>query len=97
PFDVWTHADMGERWPEPLTPLSWSLATMTTNANYQYCLRDVGASERNDIQWIRRFYGRAYMNAGALSELFVHAGLPTSLADDALGSGVPAQLRQTAP
>lgn len=26
PFDFWTQQDMGERWPEPPTPLTWSIS-----------------------------------------------------------------------
>jgi pyruvate,water dikinase len=96
-FDLWTHADMAERWPEPVTPLTWSLADLTTNANFAYSLRDFGGQQRNDIQWARRFFGRVYMNEGALAELLFDAGMPTSVADAALGSGVPATLRRNAP
>lgn len=97
PFDLWTHADMGERWPEPITPLTWSLAGATTNPNFRYALRDLGGTERDDIQWSRRFYGRVYLNEGALAEIFCQAGFPTSLIDVALGSGVPLSLRRNAP
>ena len=97
PFDLWTHADMGERWPEPVTPLTWSLVGATTNPNTRFTLRDIGAAQRDDIQWARRFYGRVYFNEGALAELFSGAGLPTSIADKALGSGVPDSLRRNEP
>ena len=96
PFDLWTHADMAERWPEPVTPLTWALADLINNGNFQYALRDVGALQRPDIQWARRFYGRVYMNEGALGELFYQAGMPTSIADKALGSGAPERLRRNA-
>jgi len=94
PFDLWTHADMAERWPEPVTPLTWALADLFNNGNYQYALRDLGGLQRKDIQWARRFYGRVYMNEGALGELLFQAGMPTSIADKALGSGVPQRLRR---
>jgi pyruvate,water dikinase len=96
-FDLWTHADMAERWPEPVTPLTWSLADLTTNSNFAYALRDMGGQQRNDIQWARRLFGRVYMNEGALAELLFHAGMPTSVADAALGSGLPSSLRLDAP
>src|ERR1051326_4507089 len=87
---------MAERWPEPVTPLTWALADLINNGNFQYALRDVGALQRPDIQWARRFYGRVYMNEGALGELFYQAGMPTSIADKALGSGAPERLRRNA-
>ncbi|MBV9599647.1 MAG: hypothetical protein JOZ87_22715, partial [Chloroflexi bacterium] len=96
-FDLWTHADMAERWPEPVTPLTWSFADLTTNANFAYSLRDMGGQQRSDIQWARRFYGRVYMNEGALAQLLFDAGMPTSIADTVLGSGVPTHLRRNAP
>jgi rifampicin phosphotransferase len=96
PFDLWTHADMAERWPEPVTPLTWSLADLITNSNFAFGLRDFGAQQRTDIQWARRFFGRVYMNEGALGELFFQAGMPTALADKALGSGVPERLKRKA-
>jgi hypothetical protein len=49
-FDLWTHADMAERWPEPVTPLTWALADLINNGNFQYALRDVGALQRPDIE-----------------------------------------------
>jgi phosphohistidine swiveling domain-containing protein len=97
PFDLWTHADMGERWPEPVTPLTWSFACMMTSPNTRFAMRDVGGRERDDIAWARRFYGRVYMNEGAVAEMFSRAGFPTSIVDLSFGSGVPAKLRRAEP
>jgi rifampicin phosphotransferase len=97
PFDLWTHADMGERWPDPVTPLTWSFACAMTNPNTQYALRDMGGDGRDDIAWARRFYGRVYMNEGAVAELLSRAGFPTSLVDQSFGSGIPSRLRRDEP
>lgn len=97
PFDLWTHADMGERWPEPVTPLTWSFACMMTSPNTRFAMRDIGGRERYDIQWARRFYGRVYMNEGAVAEMLSRAGFPTSIVDLSFGSGVPSGLRRAEP
>jgi hypothetical protein len=80
-----------------VTPLTWSVADATTNENFDYSLRDIGATKHHDIQWARRFYGRVYMNEGGMAELLLRAGMPTSIADDVLGSGVPQRMRRNAP
>ena len=60
---------MGERWPEPVTPLTWSTALDMTNRNMRYGFRDLWAPYLDHIQWAARFYGRVYLNEGAMAHV----------------------------
>jgi hypothetical protein len=89
PFDLWTQADMGERWPEPVTPLTWSTALDMTNRNMRYGFRDLRAPYLDHIQWAARFYGRVYLNEGAMAHVLTREyGLPSTLMAATLGSGI---------
>jgi hypothetical protein len=33
PFDFWTQQDLGERWPDPVTPLTWSISEHMTQVS----------------------------------------------------------------
>lgn len=86
PFDLWTQADVGERWPDPVTPLTWSTAYSMIDENMGQTFTQI--TDRpyiNEIEWPRRMRGRVYMNEGAM----VHAmtdgfGLPASMIAAAL-------------
>lgn len=86
PFDLWTQANVGEVWPHPVTPLTWSGIPEALNTAARYSMP--GLDRYLDrIQWTGRFYGRIYYNEGALAHLFSQKlGLPGSLLDAALGS-----------
>jgi pyruvate,water dikinase len=89
PFDLWTQADMGERWPEPVTPLTWSTAPAQTSEYTRYSFRDLKVPYLAETQWAKRFYGRVYLNEGALGHVCREEyGLPMSFMASALGSGV---------
>jgi len=74
PFDLWTRTNIGESLPFPVTPL--------TETNF-LLLFNLDASSANQgqssSQMIRRFYGRLYINEGAVIYAFEEYGLPTSL------------------
>ncbi|MBI4491222.1 MAG: hypothetical protein HY690_00300 [Chloroflexi bacterium] len=95
PFDLWTHADMGERWPEPITPLTWSAIAPITNANIDHMFQGIKTPDTRQIQWSQRFYGRVYLNEGAMAYVMTRGyGLPGSMVDAAMGSDVPAEYRR---
>ncbi|MGH2523061.1 MAG: PEP/pyruvate-binding domain-containing protein, partial [Anaerolineales bacterium] len=86
-FDVWTQADVGERWPEPVTPLTWSTWHAMMNENLRDSFRHLSAPYLKDIRWARRAYGRIYFNEGAMNHILIQEyGVPDSLMAAALGS-----------
>lgn len=96
PFDLWSQSDMGERWPEPVTPLTWSIQPLVTAAYTRYSFRDVQAPYLATTQWAKRYFGRVYMNEGAMAYTCSREyGLPSSYVAGAMGSAVsPALLPQ---
>jgi pyruvate,water dikinase len=87
PFDLWTRTNMGELWPDPVSPLVASASPMIVSQALCHSLRGVNAEFLNKVQWVKRFYGRFYFNEGALAYLFSHElGLPDSFIDRALGN-----------
>ena len=87
PFDLWTLTNLGELWPNPVSPLLASAVPMTVSKALSYSLRGVNPKFLGKIQWAKRFYGRIYFNEGALTHLFSHElGLPASFIDRALGN-----------
>lgn len=88
-FDLWTRVNVGELYPQPVSPLTWSGITTVVNNWIRHSLADVH-SERLRIQWVKRFYGRVYFNEGALAHVISQEyGLPASFIeanDAALGS-----------
>jgi len=87
PFDLWTQVDVGEVWPYPVSPLMWSLALSALNETMRYSLRMLCAPYLDDIQWVKRFYGRIYFNEGALIHILYHEmGLPDSFINAAYGT-----------
>jgi pyruvate,water dikinase len=93
PFDLWSQADMGERWPEPVTPFTWSTWEPMIQENLRDSMRLANIPYLDQIRWSRRAYGRIYMNEGALLHLFSHEfGMPEKLIAAGMGSqGDPAQ------
>jgi phosphohistidine swiveling domain-containing protein len=89
PYDFWTQADVGERWPEPVTPLSWSSTPWTVSINLRHSLREVRKPYLREIRWARRAYGRVYFNEGALMHVMVEEfGLPRGSAAASMGGRV---------
>lgn len=80
-FDFWTQADVGERWPEPVTPFTWSTAAPMLNENMAGTFEGVAEAALAGVAWARRAYGRVYMNEGALVHFFSEFyGMPASMA-----------------
>ncbi len=74
-FDVWTRTNVGENLPFPITPLT------LTNFSRIFGL------DTQSSQAMKRFYGRIYINEGAVIHgLTEKYGLPTSLIDKMWGS-----------
>lgn len=87
PFDLWTQVNMGEAWPNPVTPLTWSTIPSALNTTMRNSLRGLKTPYLDHIQWANRFYGRIYFNEGALAHVLSHEyGLPSSFLDAAFGS-----------
>jgi pyruvate,water dikinase len=85
PFDFWTQQDLGERWPDPVTPLTWSISEPMTQISMERAVAGLKAPYAGKIRWCRRAYGHAYLNEGAL--LFVYTdgfGMPLQM----LGGGL---------
>ena len=91
PFDVWSRVDVGERWPDPVTPLTWTFFSPLDEAGFRRSFRDVSDPALARIQWTRRLYGRVYLNEGALIHVSWEAyGLPPSLGQAIVGGNAPA-------
>ncbi|MFN8489800.1 MAG: PEP/pyruvate-binding domain-containing protein [Caldilineaceae bacterium] len=87
PFDLWTQSDVGERWPEPVTPLTWSFWQPMINENMNDSMAAANVSYLSQIQWAKRAYGRIYLNEGALLQIFSQEfGFPASMIADGMGS-----------
>jgi len=87
PFDVWTQANVGELWPEPVSPLVASAIPMVIGGAVRSSLRGVDPAYLGRIQWAKRFYGRLYYNEGALKHVLSHRlGLPASMLDRSRGN-----------
>jgi phosphohistidine swiveling domain-containing protein len=81
PFDLWTRTNVGESLPFPITPL--------TQTNFPLLFKlDAGASdqEQTSAQMMRRFYGRLYINEGAVIHSFEEYGIPATLINRTWGS-----------
>ena len=90
PFDLWTRLDVGERWPDPVTPLTWTFYAPLDQAVFRGAFRDVRSRTLDRVRWTGRFYGRAYLNQGAL----VHAsaeiyGMPRAVSEAIVSGNVP--------
>ena len=93
-FDLWTQANVGEIWPQPVSPLVWSAVPFVVGTTTRYALRALESSRMESIQWAKRLYGRAYYNEGALAYvLSEEVGLPGSFVDAAVGSRRTASLQ----
>ncbi len=86
PFDLWTQANVGEVWPGPVTPLTWSSAPVIVGAGVRHAVRGLPGARLHEAQWAKRFYGRIYYNEGALAHALSDGlGLPGSFIDSAVG------------
>lgn len=80
PFDFWTQQDMGERWPDPITPLTWSVSDPMNQYILDQMLKDLKAPYAGKIRWSCRAFGYVYMNEGALLYAYTQGmGMPLEL------------------
>lgn len=85
PFDFWTQQDLGERWPDPITPLSWSIWEPMTQESTDAMLAKLRAPYAGKIRWCKRAYGHAYLNEGAVLHAYTHGfGMPMPLIESGL-------------
>jgi hypothetical protein len=62
---------------------------MAATARCLYGFRDLQAPYLDHIQWAARFYGRVYLNEGAMAHVMTREyGLPSTLLAATLGSGI---------
>jgi pyruvate,water dikinase len=87
PYDLWTRANFGENFPEPITPLSmtaWPLLLYAGRWPSHEERQEMGASPSSPG---RRFYGRLYVNEGAMLHISAELGIPRDFLDTVWGSG----------
>lgn len=85
PFDFWTQQDMGERWPDPVTPLTWSVCEPMNQSIMDGMFPGLKAEFAGRVQWSRRAFGRVYMNEGALFHAYAHGyGMPIGMMESSL-------------
>jgi pyruvate,water dikinase len=86
PHDLWTRTNLGENFPDPVTPLSattWPALFSPPGSP----IGDQSSSASSPPPSIgRRFYGRVYVNEGAMVRLIEDFGLPISFLDAVWGS-----------
>nr|MBA3534793.1 hypothetical protein [Ardenticatenales bacterium] len=84
PFDLWTRANFGEVLPYPVSPL-------TLSGFYRWGERMAAqqGNQNGEMRMARRLYGRIYANEGAMRQIFINMGMPTSMIDSQWGSRRP--------
>ena len=85
PFDLWTRTNLGENFPFPITPLSETIWPALFIAG-KLPDKEPQSKQAQPANMGRRFYGRLYVNEGALVHLFEELGLPTTFLDAVWGS-----------
>ena len=84
-FDLWSRTNLGENFPFPITPLSetiWPALFITGKLPD----KEPQSKQAQPANMGRRFYGRLYVNEGALVHMFEELGLPTTFLDAVWGS-----------
>ena len=90
PFDLWTTYDVGERWPEPVTPFSWSTGYAMIQQNMDEALAGLKAPYAGKIQWAKRAYGHVYLNEGALTHAYNDGlGMPMGMIAPSMTGVIP--------
>jgi hypothetical protein len=85
PFDFWTQQDLGERWPDPVTPLTWSISEHMTQVSMANMVARLDAPYKDQIRWCKRAFGHVYLNEGALLYAYTHGyGMPISMIESGL-------------
>jgi rifampicin phosphotransferase len=87
PFDLWTRANVGEIWPDPVSPLVASMVPVIVGAAVRHSFRTLKGPLLDQIRWAGRFYGRVYYNEGALRHVLgEELGLPSAFIDRTRGT-----------
>ena len=87
PYDLWTLSESGERWPEPVTPLTWSTWAPVLQHNMEATFANLKDDYLQHIQWVKRIYGRIYFNEGALAYVLHEGfGVPAKILSDSVGT-----------
>ncbi|MFN8468196.1 MAG: PEP/pyruvate-binding domain-containing protein [Caldilineaceae bacterium] len=90
PFDLWTTYDVGERWPEPVTPFSWSTGYAMIQENMDEALAGLKAPYAGKIQWAKRAFGHVYLNEGALTHAYNDGlGMPMGMVAPSMTGVIP--------
>ena len=85
PFDFWTQQDLGERWPDPVTPLTWSISEHMTQVSMANMVARLAAPYKDQIRWCKRAFGHVYLNEGALLYAYTHGyGMPVAMIESGL-------------
>ncbi|MBK8049040.1 MAG: hypothetical protein IPK16_19175 [Anaerolineales bacterium] len=96
PFDLWTTNDVGERWPEPVTPLTWSVWEPLIHENMEGALRELKAPYAGQIRWSQRAFGHVYLNEGALFHAYTDGlGMPKTMIAASLSGVIPVQAHES--
>jgi pyruvate,water dikinase len=86
PYDLWTHTNIGENFLDPITPLSATLWP-TFFVLGRLPSKDERAPGAPPLPVLgERFYGRMYVNEGAIIHGAMEMGIPTSFLDSTWGS-----------
>lgn len=86
-FDVWTRANVGEIWRDPVSPIVASVAPQIVGAMVKHSFEGIDPAILDHIRWVRCFNGRVYYNEGALRYLLSsQLGLPATFIDRARGN-----------
>ena len=85
--DLWTRSNVGELWPDPVSPLVWSMLPEIIGSAARFTLNGVRPDAIAQTRWAARYYGRVYYNEGALTRvLHDELGLPISIVDRPRGN-----------
>ncbi|MBK6955865.1 MAG: hypothetical protein IPH27_10530 [Actinomycetales bacterium] len=64
----WSRQMLIERYPDPITPLTWSAVSSTFFASLATTMRSLGGELPTDVPMIRLIHGRAYVNVTAFQQ-----------------------------
>ncbi len=67
----WSRLMLIERYPDPVTPFTWSVINETFFSSFNLSMRLMGGNLPEDIPLIRRIYGRPYLNVTLLNQAMV--------------------------
>jgi phosphohistidine swiveling domain-containing protein len=101
----WSRQMLIERYPDPITPLTWSAVSSTFFASLATTLRALGGELPTHVPMIRLIHGRAYVNVTAFQQGMQSLPLRPPVApsdpgdggDGALGDGDPGRISSRAP